>query len=42
MWCHVDLTTNIMYTVRGHPVQQATPDTITGIYLVIQLASGLC
>ncbi len=34
-----------MYTVSGDPVQQATPDTVTGIYLVIQLAiiaSGMC
>ncbi len=33
------------YAVRDDPVQQATPDTVTGIYLVIQLAiiaSGLC
>ncbi len=33
------------YAVRDDPVQQATPDTVTGIYLVIQLAivaSGMC
>ncbi len=46
--CMCDMLTDnwyYYYAGRGDPVQQATPDTVTGIYLVIQLAiiaSGLC